>query len=69
MTLEDLFARLGNYLEKANSSEQKSKFHLIVSRDLNRDELIVFSKGINVYRIIQEAIHNAIKYCKRQIFH
>lgn len=65
ITLEDLQARISNFIKKANASSSSN-----LSFNLNREgvtaKTIAFSsiKGMNIYRIIQEAVNNAIKYAE-----
>ena len=61
LTIEDLQGRLLNYIEDARKSKSDTIF------DLHKTEVndqIVFSatQGVNLFRIVQESINNAIKY-------
>ena len=60
-TYEDLHTRILNFIEKAKSAKDSINFKFQISDDLKE---IKFSSviGINLYRTIQEAINNAIKY-------
>lgn len=60
-TFEDLRSRIFNFIEKAKSVKENIKFKFNVDatlQDLKFSSII----GINLYRVIQEAINNAIKY-------
>ncbi len=62
LTFEDLKARISNYIDKADIAARNIRF------EFNVDEHITtgFSSlvGINVYRIVQEVLNNAIKYAE-----
>lgn len=60
-SFEDLRSRIFNFIEKAKSAKENINFKFNVDdslRDLKFSSLI----GINLYRTIQEAINNAVKY-------
>lgn len=60
-TFEDLRSRIFNFIEKAKSAKENINFKFNVDeslQDLKFSSLI----GINLYRTIQEAINNAVKY-------
>jgi signal transduction histidine kinase len=60
-TFEDLRSRIFNFIEKAKSVKENINFKFNVDatlQDLKFSSII----GINLYRVIQEAINNAIKY-------
>ena len=61
ITFEDLHARLFNFIEKAKSVKENIEFKINIDNSL---KIKKFSSliGINLYRVIQEAINNAIKY-------
>lgn len=62
ITFEDLQARIANFIEHAKSASENTEFSFNI--DKNVDEHHVFSsvEGMNIYRIIQEAVNNALKY-------
>lgn len=60
-SFEDLRSRIFNFIEKAKSAKEDVDFKFNVDeslQDLKFSSLI----GINLYRTIQEAINNAVKY-------
>ncbi len=60
ISIEDLHARILSFVEKAKSATENIKFEI----NQNIDSKISLSsiKGMNLFRVIQEAINNAIKY-------
>lgn len=62
ITFEDLQSRISNFIDKANASSDGIQFSFNVSSDV--EDKIVFSaiEGMNMYRIIQEALNNALKH-------
>lgn len=66
MTLEDLRSRILNFIEKAQSAKEHISFVFVIDSNLNA---ITFSalSGMNVYRIIQESVNNALKYAHAHV--
>jgi signal transduction histidine kinase/Tfp pilus assembly protein PilF len=64
ISFEDLQIRISNYIDKANLAAQNIKFQFTVDKALEKDEVLTSVKGMNIYRIIQEAINNALKYAE-----
>ena len=64
ITAEDLQTRISNFIERAQSSEASVKF----SFDFKNEESVNFVfgaiEGVTLYRIIQEAFNNALKYAQ-----
>ena len=62
ITFEDLQARIANFIEHAKNASERTEFSFNI--DKNVDETHVFSsvEGMNMYRIIQEAVNNSLKY-------
>ena len=60
-TFEDLRSRIFNFIEKAQSSQENIQFNFTIS-DAISDLKISALLGISIYRTIQEAVNNAIKY-------
>jgi signal transduction histidine kinase len=61
ITFEDLKSRISNFIEKAKLASQGIEFEFKYDDQLKTD---IFSsvEGMNVYRIIQEAINNSMKH-------
>jgi signal transduction histidine kinase len=61
ITFEDLQIRVLNFLEKAKAAKEEIDFKFTIDKNLYDLKLnAVF--GMNVYRVMQEAINNALKY-------
>lgn len=60
-SFDDLRSRIFNFIEKAKSAKEEVLFKFNVDSQLS-DTRFTSLVGINVYRVIQEAINNAIKY-------
>ncbi|WP_417429670.1 tetratricopeptide repeat-containing sensor histidine kinase [Halpernia sp.] len=62
ISTEDLANRLSDYISKANESLDRIKFNLNVNNaaDKNYDS----KTGMFIYRMVQEAVNNAIKHSK-----
>ncbi|MCL7755050.1 sensor histidine kinase [Polaribacter sp. Z022] len=60
ISVEDLHARVLSFIEKAKSATENIEFEIVEKIDKNTS----FSSliGMNLFRVIQEAINNAIKY-------
>ncbi|WP_425077472.1 tetratricopeptide repeat-containing sensor histidine kinase [Psychroserpens sp. S379A] len=64
ITIEDLQLRISNFIEKANIAASQIKFQFNSNISNVEHFKLTSLQGMNVYRIIQEAINNAIKYSK-----
>lgn len=62
ISLEDLQARISNFIEKANISTEQTQFNFTIDSSLPNNLTFTSFEGMNIYRIIQEAINNALKY-------
>ena len=61
ITFEDLRARIFNFIENAKTAKEGIDFEFVIDEDLSELELTsVF--GMNIYRTLQEAVNNALKY-------
>lgn len=67
ISLEDLQSRISNFIEKANSSSDAITFNFWVDQDVDSNKLFTSVQGMNIYRIIQESVNNALKYAKASI--
>lgn len=60
---EDLKSRILNFIEKAKMAKENIQFEFTIQEELNQLKLSSIV-GMNIYRSIQEAINNAIKYAE-----
>ena len=64
ITFEDLQARITNFINKANDASSNIVFSYNVSNTISADYTMSSVVGMNIYRIIQEAVNNALKYAE-----
>ncbi len=62
ITFEDLQLRISNYIEKAHVFEDKINFSFNVSDGVDLNRKFTSVEGMNIHRVIQEAIHNSLKH-------
>lgn len=60
-SFEDLSSRMYNFIEKAQAAKENIVFQLKVDEQC-KTKSFTSLEGINIYRTIQEALNNAIKY-------
>jgi signal transduction histidine kinase len=61
ITFEDLETRINNYIEKAKEAKDQISFSFAIDSVLKTQKL-TSTQGMNIYRTIQEAVNNAVKY-------
>ncbi|HNP33634.1 MAG TPA: sensor histidine kinase [Flavobacterium sp.] len=61
ITFEDLQTRIHNFVEKAKEAKHDIEFDFIIDDNLKNLKFTSI-EGMNIYRTIQEAINNSIKY-------
>ncbi len=61
ISVDDLNARISNFIEKARDSSDVN-FHFNVCDDFLKEKHFTSVQGMNIYRIMQEAVNNALKY-------
>lgn len=66
ISYEDLEIRINNFIEKAKLSQENISFSFAIDDNLKNQKLTSV-EGMNIYRTIQEAINNAIKYAEATI--
>lgn len=66
ITLEDLQVRISNFIDKANLATNTTGFTFSVSNQVSNDLVLSSVQGMNLYRIIQEGVNNALKYAKAE---
>ena len=62
ITFEDLEIRISNFIDKANIASRNIKFDFVVDEGIDKNISFSSVEGMNIYRIIQEALNNALKY-------
>lgn len=62
ITLEDLQVRISNFIDKAILADNNIDFSFHVSEGIDLQKIFTSVEGMNIYRVLQEAIHNAIKH-------
>ena len=63
ITFEDLQTRIHNFVEKAQEAKQDIIFNFAIEKGL-QDSRFTSIEGMNIYRTIQEAINNSVKYAE-----
>jgi len=66
ITFEDLEIRINNYIEKAKEAKDQISFSFAIDPELKTQKLTSV-QGMNIYRTIQEAVNNSIKYANASI--
>ena len=61
ITYEELQSRISNFIEKANDATENTVFKFDIDAGLEDTKLSSID-GMNIYRTIQEALNNALKY-------
>jgi signal transduction histidine kinase/Tfp pilus assembly protein PilF len=64
ISLEDLQSRISNFIEKADAASHGVAFQLNSKTSDIGDFKFSSVEGMNIYRIIQESINNALKYAE-----
>lgn len=62
-TFDDFTSRIYNFIEKAQSAKENIAFQFIID-DRCKSQKFTSLEGVNLYRTIQEALNNAIKYAE-----
>ncbi|MBC6367180.1 tetratricopeptide repeat protein [Algoriphagus sp. AK58] len=62
VTWDSLILRIQDYLQKARESKSSMHFDCVISENLDPQSLLNSSDSIQVLRIVQEAVQNAVKY-------
>lgn len=63
ISLEDLQTRIHNFIEKAKEAKEDILFNFTIEDGLKQIKFTSI-EGMNIYRTIQEAINNSIKYAE-----
>ncbi|RAJ07980.1 signal transduction histidine kinase [Arenibacter echinorum] len=62
ITFEDLQYRLDIFMASVTKSSEHIKLNFTVDSDIDPTYTFTAEEGVNLYRIIQEAVNNALKY-------
>ncbi len=62
ITFEDLQARISNFVDKAKIASRGITFSFSIDSKVDKNHVFSSVAGMNLYRIIQEAVNNSIKY-------
>lgn len=62
ITFEDLQSRISNYIEKAHLYDSHIHFSFQVEDTVDTKTKFSSVEGMNIHRVIQEAIHNSLRY-------
>ena len=62
ITFEDLQARISNFIDQAKVASEKTSFSFEIASEVNKEHILSSVEGMNSYRVIQEAVNNALKY-------
>jgi signal transduction histidine kinase len=68
ISFEDLQTRIHNFIDKAQQAKEDILFHFEID-DALRNTTFTSLEGMNIYRTIQEAINNSIKYAGASQIH
>lgn len=60
----DLKVRISNFLENAKSHVEHTDFEIEMNESIDENHSFSAFEGINLYRVIQEAVNNAIKHAE-----
>jgi signal transduction histidine kinase len=66
INFEDLETRINNYIEKAKEAKDQISFSFAIDPVLKTQKLTSI-QGMNIYRTIQEAVNNSIKYANASV--
>jgi signal transduction histidine kinase len=64
ITIEDIQSRLYNFLDKAKSSNHSISIDFQIEDNVDLKIAFTALTGMHIFRILQEALHNSIKYAK-----
>ncbi|MDX1782934.1 MAG: sensor histidine kinase, partial [Aequorivita vladivostokensis] len=64
ITFEDLQARIANFIEHAKNASEKTELSFNIEESVDESHVFSSVEGMNIYRIIQEAVNNSLKYAE-----
>jgi signal transduction histidine kinase len=66
ISFSDLKQRIHTFLVAAKDASQQTEFNFIINDNLPKEYTLSSVEGMNIYRIIQEALNNALKYAEAE---
>jgi signal transduction histidine kinase len=66
ISFSDLQQRIHTFLSAAKDATQDIEFNFIIKEHLPKEYTLSSVEGMNIYRIIQEALNNALKYAEAE---
>lgn len=66
ITIKDLQSRIANFIEKAKHSYPNISISLVTDKNIPDDTAFTGLQGLNIFRIVQEATNNALKYAQAE---
>ncbi len=67
ISFEDLKSRITNFIDKANITTTNTIFEFKCEDNIDKEKTFSSVDGMNIYRIIQEAVNNSIKYAEAKM--
>jgi len=64
ISFEDLQSRITNFIDQAKVATSGIQFDFQIDPSIDGSQTFTSIRGMNIYRIIQEGVNNAIKYSK-----
>ncbi len=64
ISVEDLKSRITNFIEKAKQASENANFEFYIAPEISEEYTFTSVEGMNIYRIIQEAVNNSLKYAE-----
>lgn len=64
ITIHDLQSRIANFMEKAKQAQHNIQITFTAAENMPADLTFTALQGLNIFRIIQEATSNALKYAE-----
>jgi len=64
ISIEDLQSRISNFIDKADTASDQVNFKFTSMVSQTEDLKFTSVEGMNIYRVIQESINNALKYAE-----
>ncbi|MEZ4858560.1 MAG: tetratricopeptide repeat protein [Flavobacteriaceae bacterium] len=62
ISFEDLQSRITNFINQAQAASSRVLFSFNIDKEHDEVSYLTSIQGMNIYRIIQEAVNNALKY-------